>query len=99
MIPSYPFKGAGYAFYRRIEPHAFRLNAVLWELRVQPESRRALLTDANAFATRFALTPVESEALAEQDIRKLTDAGAHAILAWGVILLLRYDREHAPTGP
>lgn len=99
MTPPFPFKGSGYAFYKRIEPRAFRLNQVLWELRIDPQARLALLRDPDEFAAVHALAPDEADALREQDIVKLNAAGGHAILGWGVILLLRFDaRESRARG-
>lgn len=99
MRARYPFKGNRHLFYKRIEPPDFAFNHVLYALRTQPALRIALLADPDAFAAQHAMDPRGIRALYDNDIAAAVAAGAHPIIGWTVILLLRYDRGDiaAPT--
>jgi|GEM_PF-2777873 hypothetical protein len=94
----YPFKGTKHWFYRRIEPEHFHFNEVLYELKVEAQARRAFLADPDGFCAAHELKPQEAEALKENDIARYVAAGGHPILAWTVVLLLRYDKGERQAG-
>ena len=94
----YPFKGNQFWFYRRIEPQAFHFNEVLFELKADAGLRRAMLDDPDGFFRQHELGEREAEALRENDIVKYVAAGGHPILAWTVVLLLRYDKGDRQPG-
>lgn len=94
----YPFKGNQFWFYRRIEPEHFYFNEVLYELKADAALRRALLDDPDAFFRRYDLGENQATALRENDIVKHVAAGGHPILAWTVVLLLRYDKGDRQPG-
>ncbi len=88
----FPFKGDTHLFYRRIEPEYFGFNRALYELRTEPQKRRELLDDPDAFATARGLDRRAVRALCDNDIASVVECGGHPILGWTVILLLRFDR-------
>jgi hypothetical protein len=94
----YPFKGNQFWFYRRIEPEYFHFNEVLYELKADAAARRSLLDDPEAFFRHYELGEQEAEALRENKITKYVAAGGHPILAWTVVLLLRYDKGDRQAG-
>lgn len=94
----YPFKGTKHWFYRRIEPQYFHFNEVLYELKANADVRQELLLDPDAFCNKHGLSPQEAKALKENDIAQYVAAGGHPILAWTVVLLLRYDKGDRQPG-
>lgn len=88
----FPFKGQTHLFYRRIEPRNFALNHLLYELRTEPELRGALLADPDAFAAAHDADSRAIRALYDNDIAAAVACGAHPIIGWTVILLLRQLR-------
>ena len=97
--PRFPFKGDRHLFYRRIEPEHFAFNGALYELRTDPQKRRALLEDPDGFAAQRGLDPRAVRALYDNDIAQVVERGGHPILGWTVILLLRFDRGDTSKPP
>jgi 2,3-dihydroxyphenylpropionate 1,2-dioxygenase len=89
--PSWQFENAGgYQFYKHPDPAVYRLNKVLYDLRHDKNLRRRLFEDTNGLAAEYALTDVETSALAllkDESIdvlrslksHPLVDAGAHPL--------------------
>ena len=83
----YEFKNlGGYQFYKHPDPAAYRLNKVLYELRLNAPLRQRFFQDTQAVAREYELNPQESvalETLKDESIDVLRSLKSHPLVEIG----------------
>jgi 2,3-dihydroxyphenylpropionate 1,2-dioxygenase len=77
----YEFTSKDFIYYRFPEPSSLPLNKLLHEVIVDEDVRREFVRDPEAAADRAELSPEQREALLADGFDRLTEVGAHPLLA------------------
>jgi hypothetical protein len=76
--------------YRHPPAKAFRLNKLLYRVRMDSIVRRQFMQNPDSVIAEYRLTPEEAAAAKELDVDALSSLGAHPLLAF----MARYNVEH-----
>jgi hypothetical protein len=76
--------------YRHPPAKAFRLNKLLYHVRMDESVRRRFMEDPQAVIAEYRLSAEEAQAARELDVNKLSALGAHPLLGF----MARFNVEH-----
>jgi 2,3-dihydroxyphenylpropionate 1,2-dioxygenase len=95
------FRQTDFVYYRFPEPASFALNRLLHSVIVDGAARREFVRDPAAMAAAAGLTGVQRAALHADGFDRLTEVGAHPLLALSArqVTDLERSREPVPTPP
>jgi hypothetical protein len=80
--------------YRHPPAGAFRLNKLLYRVRMDEGVRRRFMEDPEAVMAEYGLSPQETQAARALEVDALTKLGAHPLLAF----MARFNVEHDRRG-
>lgn len=81
--------------YRHPPAAAFRLNKLLYRVRMDDAVRRRFIEDADSVIGEYQLGPDEAQAVKDLDVTRLSGFGAHPLLAFMARFNVEHDRQHA----
>jgi hypothetical protein len=84
--------------YRHPAAKAFRLNKLLYRVRMDDAVRRQFVADPESVIAGYGLTPDEIEAVKALAVNKLSALGAHPLLAFMARFNVEHDRRSADQG-
>jgi hypothetical protein len=80
----------GELHYRHPPAKAFRLNKLLYRVRMDPIVRKQFMQDPDSVIAEYRLSPEEIEAARRLDVNALSSLGAHPLLGF----MARFNVEH-----
>jgi hypothetical protein len=83
--------------YRHPPAEAFRLNKLLYRVRMDDSARQRFMADPDAMIAEYRLTGEQAAAVRELDVNRLSALGAHPLLAFMTRFNVEHDRRTAAT--
>jgi hypothetical protein len=89
----------GELHYRHPPAKAFRLNKLLYRVRMDPVVRKQFMTDPDSVIAEYRLSPEEIEAAKQLDVNALSSLGAHPLLGFMARFNVEHDKRAAGDRP
>lgn len=84
--------------YRHPPAGAFKLNKLLYRVRMDDAVRRQFMADPDGLLAGAGLSPEEAQAVKELDVNRLSALGAHPLLAFMARFNVEHDRRSEQGG-